>query len=479
MMSIALKRWLLIAVCLAAAVCLWCNHAEGSETALQPVAKIGEYTITADELEKRLTAELSPYNSDGFLYESDPPTAKTVLAKMVAEKAMIMDARKQDLLKNESVRSSIKQYRDRQLVDKLLNGYLQQHLQISEAEIQEKIKGNAKLDYKQAKQLVQGAKSQQILDAYYKQIWEKFKAVKLADNFPKAAQIHQRLLYQPKTPRDVAFIRDSQLTTDMTDEERNLVLATFTGGKVTLRDWFEALCEIAPPHRPDDLSKFVGVDRLLDRALRAPLLVAEAESLGLDKDEALQKKVKDYEDMRLLGEIKMLKYNEVVRPNDQQTRQYFDQNKQMFRLRKLKLDQIWCQNIAAAKEVKSLLDKGEDFDAVKKKYSIDKQSGTVETFPDGEGVFWKQIWASEPNQIVGPIKGFYQDGFKWRLVKMLAKDPGEEPKFDEEMANRVKWRIIDDKRLAILAQYEKELLAKYPHETFEDKTKTIDPLSAP
>ena len=64
------------------------------------VAKIDPYTITKDELEKRLMMELRPKPYE-LTSENEIPDAKAVLMIMIAEKAMVIEAREQKLHEDE------------------------------------------------------------------------------------------------------------------------------------------------------------------------------------------------------------------------------------------------------------------------------------------------------------------------------------------------------------------------------------------
>ncbi len=444
------------------------------------VARIGDYVITGEELEKRLMMELRPDDYENYNEQAEPVDAKTVLMKMIAEKAMATEARKEGYLEDEMTQALIKRYRQRRLVNLLLQKRLQGKVTVTDSEIKEKMKADPKLDQARAEAMLKNTKMRILFDQYYKQIYEKFHVEKLTDNFPKAVEIHQRLLLRPKTPRRMNFIRISQIRDELTPKEKNIVLATYDHGKITLKDWFETLCESAPPSRPRDLNTVKGVERLLERTLSMPLLVSEAELLGLDKDKNLLKQVREYEDRRLLSEAKLAKYKEVEDPTTEQIAAYFDKNKEVFRThRTLKIDQIWCQDLKAARKVKAELDSGEDFESVREKYSLEKKGTSFHTAPGGEGMFWEDLWKGDPNEIVGPIKGSYRDGFKWRIVKILEKNPGEVKEYSSDMENRVKWRMVGEQRNALLEKYSKELLGKYPYEIYADRIKDIDPLDIP
>jgi hypothetical protein len=458
----------------------------GSPTATtvgeQPVtvARIAYYVITREELEKRLMTELYPYGYENSDENAEPADAKTVLMKMLAEKAMIIEARAKGYLKNEAITTSVKRFMETKLVNLLLQKIIQGKINITEDEITRKIQADPKLDKARAKTMIERAKTNTMLDQYYRQIYNKSGVNKLSQNFPRVIQIHERLLRNPKQSRNVGFIRTSQVKDELTEAEKNIVLAQYTNGKITLKDWFGALCDIVPPRRPQDLNTPQGVDQLLERALRMPLLVSEAKTLGLDRDKDLLKQVRDYEDRRLLSEVLSAKRKELKEPTTEQIIAYFGQNKESFGTSKsLKIDLIWCQDLKIAKQARAALDSGKDFEAVRQQFSLEKKGKPFTTHPGSEGLFWKDLWAGDPNQIIGPVKGFYQQGISWRIVKILEKAPGQEKAYSTNMDGQIKSRIMSEQNKALIAQYGKELLSKYPHQIYADKIKDIDPLNIP
>jgi len=444
------------------------------------VASIGDYVITRQELENRLIIELYPRDYDSYNEQAEPPDVEKVLLKMLAEKAMVSEARKQGYLEDEALGASIKQFKERRLVNLLLQKQLEPKLTVTESEIQQKMKADPKLNRERAEVMLKRAKASVLFEQYYQYICQKFQVRKLSENFLKAAQIHQRLLTQPKKPRKMQFIHNYQITEELTPEERDIVLATFVNGKITLKDWFDTLCESAPPSRPRDLNAPQGVERLLDRALRMPLLISEATSLGLDNDKSLLQQVRDYEDSRLLSKVRSEKYKEIKEPTADQIFVYYGNNKELFRTdRTLKIDLIWCQDLETARKAKAELDSSEDFESVRQKYSLEKKGKPFNTYPSGEGLFWKDLWKGEPNDIVGPIKGFYQRSIKWRIVRILEKNPGKVKGYSNDMGQRVKERIVSEQRDALLAKYGDELLKKYPYKIYTERIKDIDPLDIP
>lgn len=446
------------------------------------VGKIGTYVITKKELEERLMTELHPYDEDFYDENAKPADAQSVLMKMIAEKAMIMEARKQNFLQDEMVTKSVKRFRDTRLVNLLAQKFVEQDrskIVAAEAEIKAKTQANPKLDPARAKAEIERDKAGKLLNEYYAEIHKKSGLKKLDQYFPKAIEVYQRLLRQPREPRKVPWMQNSQIKTDLAPSEENTVLAVFAGGQITLKDWLEAYCDIVPPRRPViDTPK--AVDDLLESALRMPLLVWEATSLGLHKDPELVKQVTDYEDRRLLSEATVAKQKEAKEPTSDEIIADFNQHKELFGTSKqLKIDLIWCEDLATARKAKSELDAGKDFDAIKKQYSLQKEGQAFYTSPSSEGLFWKDLWAGDPNSVLGPLKGFYDQGVKWRVVKILEKKPAQVKEYAPEMESRVKGRIMDERRKKLLAQYNDELLRKYPFQIYADRIKDIDPLNVP
>lgn len=444
------------------------------------VAKIGDYVITKGELEQRLISELRPDDYDQYSEKEESVDAKTVLMKMIAEKAMVIEARNQGYLKDEQIQASIKRFKERLLVNLCLGRYFkdkQNEVAVTDAEIDENLKTDPKMDRTRAKALLQRAKGERLFDQYYNQLCKKFHVQKESRNFPKAAQIHQRLLNNPKEPRKMWWIQNNQIQDDLTSEEKNIVLATYDNGNITLEEWFYTLSDIAPPGRPKDLDTPEGVERLLDRTLTLEVLVAEANSLELDKDKDLVEQLKQREDSMLLGKAIGEKVKGIEDPNDKQIVAYFEKNKNSFGTpNMLKIDLIWCQDHNTAQQVMTELESGKDFNAVKQKYSLQKESQAFYSDPGSEGMFFKDLWKGDPNEIVGPVKGFYQDGVKWRIVKILEKKPAQLKEYTSDMKNNIKYRMLEEQRNTVLAKYRSELLAKYSYEVYAEKIKDIDPL---
>ncbi len=491
-----MKKLLLCELALLMAICLLFGpavpvSAAAGEKAEQPavkgaaapatvVAKIGSYTISREELEKRFMMELRPQDYDSYDEQAEPASVKGTLEEMVAEKAMVIEARKEGGLDDERTSGLVKRFRDKELTRLLARTFIEEKVTVSESEIAQKIKANPKLDKTQAKKTIENEKGSPLLNQYYLQIYRKLNVKILKENLPKAVEIHHRLLYRPKQARSVGWIKNSQVKEDLSPEEKKTALATFNGGQITLEDWFVALCEIVPPRRPRNTKDMKVVEQLLASALRIPLVVVEAESLGLDKNEELLKQVRDYEDRMLLGSARTAQYKATKEPTAEEMTAYFNKNKQKFATSEsLKIDLIWCDDLAKAKKAKAELVEGKDFEQAKQEHSLEKKLKPFTARPSSEGLFWKDLSAGDPNEIVGPVKGFHRQGVKWRIVKILEKKPGTLREYTANMEGQIKDRIMTEQRDALLAERNKELLQKYAYKIYFDRIKDIDPLDIP
>ena len=440
------------------------------------VAKIGEYEITKDDLIQRLMGEIRPH-SEEYTGPQKPVTAEAALLDLVAEKAMMMEGRKLGSLNDPVLQSFIERQKRQNLGSMVVMDYIRKNLSVSDAEIDAMMKNDPKVSRERAGMLVQRAKGTALLEQFYKQLLAKFHVKLLKENFAKASEIHERLLNKPAKPRKETWVLNSQARDEVTKEEKGIALATYDGGEVTLRDWIETLCEIIPPRRPPDLNTPEGVERLLDRTLRSAMLVAEAKSRGYDKAPQYLREIKDLEDQQILYNVQAEKVKNVPEPNDGQIKTFFEKNKDLFAEGpSLKVDQIWCRDLAAAQKVKEKLDGGADFRSVKDADSLQKNSEPYSVDRSSQGPFWDDLWKGEPNQVVGPVKGFYEAGLAWRVVKILAKTPAQAKPYSEQLQDSVKRTILGERRKAVLDLYGKELREKYGCELHADRIQGIDPL---
>ncbi len=442
------------------------------------VARIGDYTINKAQLLERVAMAVAPQREK----EGEPNQVvkvPEVLDRMLAEKAMMIEGRKLGYLEHKDIKPQIDRYRMRNLIGLMLEDYVRDNLNVTDAEIQAQQKTDPNLTVEQAKRRVQNAKVNPLLDQFYAQLLEKHQVKKLPENFTKASQAHQRLLTQPvKRDKNIFWITGPQIEEELTPEEKTLVLATYDTKSFTLTDWLNVLNEMAPPGRPKNLDRVEGVNAFTDRALQGPVLMAEAIARGYDKNAKHLESMRPVEDNNLMGKLLSDKLGNQPEPNESVVQAYYEKHKDRFgTFASMTIDQIWCKDLATAQEVRKKLAAGAAFDAVKKEMSL-RQEDPHDVWPTSECIFWDDLRKAEPNTVVGPVKGFFEQMLiKWRVVKVLGKKPAVPPESYEKVKNGVKEACMMDRSAALQRDLEKQMLAKYPHEVYADKIKDIDPLA--
>ena len=451
------------------------------------VGKIRDHVITRGELEKQVIKEIRA-NPDKYVKEDGSVDTKAVLLKMIAEKGFIVDAGEQGVLEDPYLKSSLKYFRDSMLANLLLKTELQPKIKIAESEIDAKMKSNPKLTRASARAMLEKQKAMRLSNRLYEDLYKKLEVEKLSDNFGRASGIYHKLLFAPKEKQRMRFVKKAQIWEDLTLEERNIVLATFENGQVTVEDWLYALVRPAPNRRPRDLHTTEGVEKFLDKAMRLHVFIAEAKLRGLDKDKDYLKQVRDKEETDLFRKVRNAKYGEVKKVTEEEIKPYFEQNKEKFKKPDtINIDQIWCQDLKTAQRVKEELSSGKDFESAKQEYSLAKQEKASSTHARKEGMFFDELWKGEPNEIVGPVRGFYLNRqtrpaellIRWRIVKILEKKPGQVREYAAGMEREVKSWIRYERREEIMAKYRKELLKKYSYKIYPERFKDINPLNIP
>jgi len=445
------------------------------------VAIIGPYVITGDQFKEEYTRQLMP-NPYTAMPPRPAPDLNDVLMRMLGDKAIILDARARGMDKRDEIVSFIKTTRQQRLANMAAQQVIGQEIAVTEKDINDVLASRPRLNREQALAIARRQKAMQILDAHYSELIKQLHLEKSKENIAKVAQLHERLITKPKPPekKNIYWIENSQLKTDLDPNERALVLARFDGGQFTVEDWFSTLFEMAPPRRPKDLSTAEGAERFLDMALERPLFAAEAISKGLDKDPQLNRELSKLEDDWVFGFAQQELAKGLDEPNDGEIASFYQQVRDRYaRNDALKLAVIWCKDRQMAQKLRQELDQGRAFELLQQRYNSDpKASEPTDAYGRTEGPFWAQLWAAEPNQIVGPILGFKEGRLAWRLVKVLAKVPAEPPSF-ENIKGMLRDDLAEAKRQQVLDLKRKELLARYAYKTFPQRLAGFDPRQMP
>lgn len=445
------------------------------------LALIGEYVLRGDDFKREFLRELQP-NPYAASPRTSVPEPKAVLMRMVGDKAIVVDARAKGMPQRSEIRSTLKRLREQRLASKAAVAAVEPKISVTEKDINDLMVKDPKLTRDRARSIAYNQKGNAIFAQYYPQLVQKLHLTKVTENLSKAAAIHKRLLSKPKpeSKKNIYWIENAQIQTDLDPNEKALVLARYDGGQFTLEEWFESLCEMAPPGRPKDLDTAEGVERFLDRALQRPLLTAEAIAQGMDKDEKLIQDLRTREDDMVFGYAQQEWLKGLPEPNDQDLAAAYEKAKgSTQRGDTLKVDMIWCENRDTAAKARAELDQGKDFGTVQQRYALDKTAvQTVDLVAGTEGSFWPPLWQADPNQVVGPVLGLREGGLRWRVVRIKEKRPAKPVEF-ENAKSMLSEGILEQRNRARLDRVRADLLANIPHQVFADRLPAFDPMKVP
>jgi foldase protein PrsA len=148
---------------------------------------------------------------------------------------------------------------------------------------------------------------------------------------------------------------------------------------------------------------------------------------------------------------KYLKTEKLLEPRidlkEEEIKAYFDENKDQFaHQEQVKASHILVEDEAAAKEVKSKLDKGEDFADLAKEYSTDasnaESGGELGYFGKGEmeAAFEEAAFSLKANEISGPVKTDYG----YHIIKVEDKKEAKEAVY-EDSKEAAKKALFDER----------------------------------
>ncbi len=252
-------------------------------------------------------------------------------------------------------------------------------------------------------------------------------------------------------------------------EEKPQVLARIENRTITIEDFrreIESLPEFFKPLLVEPKAKKEFLGKLIDREI----LILEAEKAGIDKREDVMRKIEECRRGVILeafiSEI-MAGKDEVT---DEEAKKYYDEHKEEFQLgERIRVRHIVVKTLEEAQEIKKRLERGEDFAELARKYSISpaaKWGGDLGYIQRGQvgKEFEKAAFSLKKP---GDISDIVKTTFGYHIIKLEDRKPPQQLSF-EEVKDKIKNRLKEEKRSKILEEYLKKAKKSYKIEVNED-----------
>lgn len=215
-------------------------------------------------------------------------------------------------------------------------------------------------------------------------------------------------------------------------EQKGAVLAKVGTAVITDGD-LERELKSLPDYAKQMFADEQGKEKFLDELVKKEMLYQEALKKGLDKSADFVKKVEEFKKLTLVSELLEKEIMAKAKVSDQEAKEYYEKHKEEFATTtQIKASHILVKTEDEANKILARLKKGEKFEEIAKKESMDKGSakngGDLGYFARGQMVpeFEKAAAALKPGETSKPVKSNY--GF--HIIKVTDKKAGPVIEYD-------------------------------------------------
>jgi len=259
--------------------------------------------------------------------------------------------------------------------------------------------------------------------------------------------------------------------------DSSAVLAVVNGKNITAEDFKMEAASLSPmaiKSLADEKNKQKFLDNLVDKAL----IVQKAESLGMDKEPEVARRLNQIKSSMLLGYYVKKEVLEKASATDKEVKDYFDKNKGD--MGSVRLSHILIASQKEAEDILAKLKAGGDFKALAKQYSLDTK--TKNTGGDLGFVKWEQFGSAGLKDAAfklkpGEVSGIVQSQFGYHIMKVTEKKPATDTDF-AVMKDALKAQVTEKKKEEAFESIVKDLKAQAKVSVNGDNLKKLN-LSAP
>jgi peptidyl-prolyl cis-trans isomerase C len=268
--------------------------------------------------------------------------------------------------------------------------------------------------------------------------------------------------------------------------QKGPVLAKVGTSSITQAD-LEGELQNLPDYAQQMFEGEQGREKFLDEIVKKEILYQEALKKGLDKDPDFNKKVEEFKKLTLVSELLQKEIMDKAKLSDQEVKDYYDKHKEDFAATsQLRASHILVKTEDEAAKILERLKKGEKFDAIAKKESIDtgsaKNGGDLGFFSRGQMVpeFEKAAASLKVGEISKPVK----TSFGYHIIKVTDKKTGPVVEF-EQVKGMISQKLSGERQKEAFDKYLTDLKKNYPVEINKEelakisKGKEAQPQAAP
>lgn len=225
----------------------------------------------------------------------------------------------------------------------------------------------------------------------------------------------------------------------------NKILASVNGKNITQQDVDMAMTRF-PQQNQEYFESEIGKEQFLEQLISFELLYKFAIDEQLENTEEFKSQLELLK-RDLLIQAAVKKVLDVVTISDEEIKEYFDDNKEMFKGEaSVKSKHILVDNEEKAKEIKEKIDNGLSFEDAAREFSTcpsSSQGGDLGEFTRGKMVpeFEAAAFELQVGEISNPVK----TQFGYHLIKVDEKSPEVMKSFDE-VKDSLKLNLLGQKQ---------------------------------
>jgi len=248
------------------------------------------------------------------------------------------------------------------------------------------------------------------------------------------------------------------------------VLAKVGAVEITQSD-FDREIKTLPDYAQQMFEGKAGREKFLEELVKKEVLYQEAVKKGIEKNPDFMKKMEEFKKLTMVQELLEKEIMSRAKVSDQDVKDYYEKNKADFATTsQIKASHILVKTEEEAVKVLDRLKKGEKFEAIAKKESLDKQSakngGDIGYFSKGQVVpeFEKAAAGMKVGEVSSaPVKTSYG----YHIIKVTDRKTGPVIEFDR-VKEIIAQRLSGEKQKEAFDSYVSELKKGQKIEIFKD-----------